>query len=155
MLGLFRSDGSASSPAGLHASGRESLVNVALIECDATVEQAEADQAAVIDETNLASLVRGNNLTCSRRTPGPGGRERCMSNRYGRMERLWQACHDTRQPAAEVLAPVEPAVAREAVGDQERFDCGRSNVGRGRMNLYLPSPTSRIGWGAAGATCPV
>lgn len=78
-----------------------------------------------------------------------------MSDRYGRMEWLRQTCHDIWQPAAEVLAPAAPEVAREAVGNQEGFDCGRSDLGGGRINLYLPSPTSGIGGRAAGATCLV
>ena len=78
-----------------------------------------------------------------------------MSNKYGRMERLRQMCHDIRQPVAEMLALAEPAVARKAVGNQERLDCGRSGLGGGQVNLCLPSTISRMGRMVAGATCPV
>lgn len=79
-----------------------------------------------------------------------------MRDRYGRTERPWQMCRDIRQPAAEVFALVKPAVAREAVGNHERPDCGRGGPGVGRVNLWLPPTTSRMGGeAAAGATCPV
>jgi hypothetical protein len=70
-----------------------------------------------------------------------------MSDRYGRIERVRQKRHDIRQPATEVLAPVEPVAAREAVGDHERLDCGRSKLGGGRVNLRLPLATPQIGGG--------
>jgi hypothetical protein len=78
-----------------------------------------------------------------------------MNDRYGRMERLRQTCHDIRQPAAEVPALVKPAVAREAAENHEKRDCGRSGLGEGRVNLCLPPATSRMGGRAAGATCSV
>ena len=78
-----------------------------------------------------------------------------MSDRYGRIERLGQMCPDIRQLAAELLAPAEPAVARQAVGKHERLDCGRSSLSRGRKNLCPPPATSRMGGGAAGAPCLV
>ena len=48
-----------------------------------------------------------------------------------------------------------PGRAREAAGNQERLDYGRSGLGGGRMNLCLPPATSRMGRRPAGATCSV
>jgi len=63
---LFGGNGSAEWSCVLHrAAATQALVHVALIERDALVEQAEADQTAVIAEAGLAGLGGGNNLACS------------------------------------------------------------------------------------------
>jgi len=71
-----------------------------------------------------------------------------MSGGYGCTEGL-------RQPTAEVLAMVELAVAREALGYHGRPEGSHTGVGGGRVNLRPSFATSRTGGRAAGATCPV
>ena len=46
-------------------------------------------------------------------------------------------------------------VARQAVQDGGRLECGRGSLGGGRVSLWLPSAASRTGRAAADATCPV
>ena len=65
--------------------------------------------------------------------------------------------------AADVAAALAAAVAagsagrarREAVPVPQRLECGHSGLGVGRVNLWPPHTTSRMGGRAAGATCPV
>jgi hypothetical protein len=148
LLRLFpqRWFGRAASP-GRHLSrGHAGSVYIALIECDAPVEQAEADRAAVIAEANVVSRAHKDDLTCSERIPGPCGRGG-MSDRYGCIEGL----HQSR---AEMLTQVEPVVG-EAAGTPGRLDRSRSSLGGGKVNLRLPPTTTRMGGRAADATCPV
>jgi anti-sigma B factor antagonist len=66
------------------------------------------------------------------------------------------ASRRTRDPLRRhAVCTARPRRAREAAGNKERPDCGRSGLGRGRMNLCLSAATSRMGRRPAGATCPV
>jgi hypothetical protein len=58
--------------AGLHPSRGHERVNGALIERDATVEQAETDWAAVTVDSDLASLAQGQSNVLEL-SPRPGG----------------------------------------------------------------------------------
>lgn len=78
-----------------------------------------------------------------------------MSDRYGCVEGLRRVCQDIGQPAAEVLALVDPAVACEVFGRHRGLDCGRGNPGGRRVNLCPPPTASRSGGRAAGANRPV
>ena len=47
------------------------------------------------------------------------------------------------------------AVARAALSHHGRLECGRSSLGGGKVSLWLPLTTSRIGGSVADATCRV
>lgn len=78
-----------------------------------------------------------------------------MSDTHSRMERLRQMRHDIRQPATEVLAPVEPVVSREAVGNHERRDCDRSKTWRRAGEPTAASGHAPDESGVTDAACPV
>lgn len=78
-----------------------------------------------------------------------------MSDAYDRAGGHRRVRDDIRRPESGVFALVERALTREALGHHGRLECGRSSLGEGRVKLWLPATTSRMGGRAAGATCPV
>ena len=66
-----------------------------------------------------------------------------------------QVYHDIRQPTAEVLALMDPAVAREVFGRHRRAYFGRSSLGGRRVNSWPLPAMSQMGGRASGANCLV
>lgn len=134
---------------------RAGLVDVAVIERNATVEWAKADRAAALVETTLPAWRRGqSNVLGDSGALGEGRGMSDGSDRYGCVEGLRQVCHDIRQPTAEMLALVDSALASEAFGYHRRFDCDRAPPRKAGEPMAV-SHNVRIGGRASGATCLV